>query len=70
MELFLRNLINSKIDVKVDFDSPKTLGLHGIKKSFKSYDSLVKFCSSLDIKSAIPAEADLIDNADSVYYLQ
>ncbi len=32
--LEIRNLINSKIDVKVDFDSPKTLGLHGIKKSF------------------------------------
>ena len=30
--LEIRNLINSKIDVKVDFDSPKTLGLHGIKK--------------------------------------
>ena len=43
---------------------------NGIKKSFKSYDSLVKFCSSLNIESTIPAEADLIDNADSVYYLQ
>lgn len=32
--LAIKNLINSKIDVKVDFDSPKTLGLHGIKKSF------------------------------------
>lgn len=32
--LEVRNLINSKIDVKVDFDSPKTLGLHGIKKAF------------------------------------
>ncbi len=32
--LEIRNLINSKIDVKVDFDSPKTLGLHGIKKTF------------------------------------
>ncbi len=32
--LEIKNLINSKIDVKVDFDSPKTLGLHGIKKSF------------------------------------
>ncbi len=30
----IKNLINSKIDVKVDFDSPKTLGLHGIKRSF------------------------------------
>lgn len=32
--LEIKNLINAKIDVKVDFDSPKTLGLHGIKKSF------------------------------------
>ena len=32
--LAIKNLINSKIDVKVDFDTPKTLGLHGIKKSF------------------------------------
>lgn len=32
--LEIKNLITSKIDVKVDFDSPKTLGLHGIKKSF------------------------------------
>ena len=32
--LEIKNLINSKIDVRVDFDSPKTLGLHGIKKSF------------------------------------
>ena len=32
--LEIRNLINSKIDVKVDFDSPKTLGLQEIKKSF------------------------------------
>ena len=32
--LEIKNLINSKIDVRIDFDSPKTLGLHGIKKSF------------------------------------
>ena len=32
--LAIRNLINSKVDIQVDFDTPKTLGLHGIKKSF------------------------------------
>ena len=32
--LAIRNLINYKIDIQVDFDTPKTLGLHGIKKSF------------------------------------
>lgn len=32
--LAIKNLINSKVDIQVDFDTPKTLGLHGIKKSF------------------------------------
>ena len=31
----IQNLIKSIIDTKVDFDSPKILGLHGIKKTFK-----------------------------------
>ena len=36
----IKELINGKIDVKIDFDIPKTLGLHGIKKSFnKEIDS-------------------------------
>lgn len=30
----IQNLIQTTIDVKVDFESPKTLGLAGIKKSF------------------------------------
>jgi len=30
----IQNLIQTIIDVKVDFESPKTLGLAGIKKSF------------------------------------
>lgn len=30
----IQNLIQGAIDVKVDFESPKTLGLAGIKKSF------------------------------------
>lgn len=30
----IRDLIKSKIDVDVDFESPTTLGLHGIKKTF------------------------------------
>ena len=31
----IKEIIASNIDVKVSFDSPKTLGLYGIKKSFK-----------------------------------
>ena len=30
----IKNIIQEKIDVKVSFDMPKELGLHGIKKSF------------------------------------
>ena len=30
----IEKLIKSKIDVKVDFDSPRILGLHGIKRVF------------------------------------
>lgn len=31
----IQNLIKSKIDVEIDFDSPKSLGLHSIKKTFE-----------------------------------
>lgn len=31
----IQKLIQSKIDVDVDFDMPKTLGLHSIKKTFE-----------------------------------
>lgn len=30
----IKNIIKEKIDVKISFDSPQELGLHGIKKSF------------------------------------
>jgi septum site-determining protein MinC len=30
----IQELISSKIDVDIDFDTPKTLGLHSIKKTF------------------------------------
>lgn len=31
----IKNLIQENIDVEVNFDSPKVLGLHGIKKTFE-----------------------------------
>lgn len=31
----IQDLIKSKIDVEIDFDMPKTLGLHSIKKTFE-----------------------------------
>ncbi len=30
----IKEIINDILDVKVDFESPRTLGLHGIKKAF------------------------------------
>ena len=30
----IREIIKSKIDVEIDFDTPKTLGLHSIRKTF------------------------------------
>ena len=30
----IKNIIQEKIDVKISFDMPQELGLHGIKKSF------------------------------------
>lgn len=41
-----------------------------IKKSFKSYDSLKKFCDSLRLSSDIPTEKNLISYTDKVYYIQ
>lgn len=32
----VRNKIKEEIDVKIEFDSPKVLGLHGIKKAFST----------------------------------
>jgi septum site-determining protein MinC len=41
----IQNTIKEQIDVKVEFDTPKTLGLHSIKKTFSKeiQDSKTKF---------------------------
>jgi septum site-determining protein MinC len=41
----IQNTIKEKIDVKVEFETPKTLGLHSIKKTFSKeiQDSKTKF---------------------------
>jgi len=41
----IQKLIKEQIDVKIDFESPKTLGLYGIKKTFNKEieDSTTKF---------------------------
>ena len=39
----IKALIKEKIDVEIDFDMPKVLGLHGIRKTFDREYSSSKF---------------------------
>lgn len=41
----IQELVQDQIDVKIEFETPKTLGLHGIKKAFNKEigDSTTKF---------------------------
>ncbi len=41
----IQEIVQGQIDVKIDFETPKTLGLHGIKKAFDKEieDSTTKF---------------------------
>ena len=73
--LAIKNLINSKIDVKVDFDTPKTLGLHGIKKSFdkeiessdtKFYRGSVRSGQRIEHEGSIVILGDVNDGAEII----
>ena len=37
---WVKEIITNDIDVKVEFDTPKDLGLHGIKKTFETFKRL------------------------------
>ena len=73
--LAIKNLINSKIDVKVDFDTPKTLGLHGIKKTFdkeiessdtKFYRGSVRSGQRIEYEGSIVILGDVNDGAEII----
>ena len=73
--LAIKNLINSKIDVKVDFDTPKTLGLHGIKKSFdkeiessdtKFFRGSVRSGQRIEYEGSIVIFGDVNDGAEII----
>ena len=73
--LAIKNLINSKIDVQVDFDTPKTLGLHGIKKSFnkeidssdtKFYRGSVRSGKRIEYEGSIVILGDVNDGAEII----
>jgi len=59
----IKKVIQAEIDVEVTFDSPKTLGLHGIKKVFEKdiENSETKFCKgSLRSGQRIEFEGSLV----------
>lgn len=73
--LAIKNLINSKIDVQVDFDTPKTLGLHGIKKSFnkeiessetKFFRGSVRSGKRIEYEGSIVILGDVNDGAEII----
>lgn len=73
--LAIKNLINSKIDVKVDFDTPKTLGLHGIKKTFdkeiessetKFFRGSVRSGQRIEYEGSIVILGDVNDGAEII----
>lgn len=53
----IKNTIKEEIDVDVNFESPKTLGLHGIKKAFDKEieDSKTKFIKN-SLRSGVKIE--------------
>ena len=73
--LAIKNLINSKIDVQVDFDTPKALGLHGIKKSFnqeiessetKFFRGSVRSGKRIEYEGSIVILGDVNDGAEII----
>lgn len=73
--LAIKNLINSKIDVKIDFDTPKTLGLHGIKKTFdreiessetKFFRGSVRSGQRIEYEGSIVILGDVNDGAEII----
>ena len=73
--LAIKNLINSKIEVQVDFDTPKALGLHGIKKSFnqeiessetKFFRGSVRSGKRIEYEGSIVILGDVNDGAEII----
>lgn len=71
----IQSLINNEIKVKIEFDSPKFLGLHGIKKTFKKAieTSETKFCKNslrsgqkIEFEGSIVVLGDVNDGAEVI----
>ena len=71
----IQSLINHEIKVKIEFDSPRTLGLHGIKKKFKKeievsetkfYKSSLRSGQRLEFEGSIVILGDVNDGAEVI----
>ena len=71
----IQKMIQSMIKVKVDFDSPRTLGLHGIKKIFKKdieisetkfYKGSIRSGQKLEFEGSIVIIGDVNDGAEVI----
>lgn len=71
----IQDLIQKEIKVRVDFDTPKSLGLHGIKKTFKKeietsetkfYKGAVRSGQRLEFEGSIVILGDVNDGAEII----
>ena len=71
----IQKIIQSMIKVKVDFDSPRTLGLHDIKRTFKKdiqisetkfYKGSVRSGQKLEFEGSIVIIGDVNDGAEVI----
>lgn len=71
----IKNIIQEKIDVKVSFDAPVELGLHGIKKSFnqeiessqtKFYKGAVRSGQRIEYEGSIVVLGDVNGGAEVI----
>lgn len=71
----IQKMIQSMIKVKVDFDSPRTLGLHDIKRTFKKdiqisetkfYKGSIRSGQKLEFEGSIVIIGDVNDGAEVI----
>ena len=71
----IQNLIQKKLKVRVDFETPRTLGLHGIKKTFKKdietsetkfYKGSLRSGQKIEFEGSIAILGDVNDGAEVI----
>ena len=72
---YIQDLIQKEMKVKVDFDSPRSLGLHGIKKTFKKeietsetkyYKGSLRSGQRIEFEGSIVILGDVNDGAEVI----